>query len=123
LSLQQMPPKPIGENWLNWSQRLATYLIQVRSQLRQKASEESAAEDGVILWDRSVGYPVVSKSGLFVGFELKSPGYTVSSLPTGVVGQREYVTDASSPSFGAAVSGGGSVVIPVFKNASAWVVG
>ena len=123
MSLQQMPPKPIGENWLNWSQRLATYLIQVRSQLRQKASLESAAEDGVILWDRSVGYPVVSKSGLFVGFELKSVGYTVAALPTGVIGQREYVTDASSPNFGAAVSGGGSVVIPVFKNASAWIVG
>ena len=82
-----MPPKPIGENWLNWSQRLATYLIQVRSQLRQKASEESAAEDGVILWDRSVGYPVVSKSGLFVGFELKSVGYTVSSLLCQAVAQ------------------------------------
>lgn len=65
MSLQHIPPKPIGENWLNWSQRLATYLIQVRSQLRQKASEESAAEDGVILWDRNEGYPIVSKGGVY----------------------------------------------------------
>ena len=28
-----------------------------------------------------------------------------------------------TPSFGAAVSGGGAVVIPVFRNASAWIVG
>ena len=117
-----MPPKPTGNSWNNYAQRLSDYLLQVRSQLRHKSATDSATENGIFLWD-TTGYPVVSNNNTFVGVELKSLGYTVAALPTGVVGQREYVTDASSPSFGAAVSGGGSVVIPVFKNASAWVVG
>ena len=117
-----MPPKPIGNSWNNYAQRLSDYLVQVRSQLSHKSSSDSAAEDGILLWDRT-GYPIVSIGGSFVGLELKSVGYTVSGLPVGVIGQREYVTDASSPSFGSAVSGGGSVVIPVFKNASNWIVG
>ena len=117
----QIPPKPTGNSWNNYAQRLSDYLLQVRSQLRHKAASDSATENGIFLWD-TAGYPVVSKNNAFVGVELKSPGYTVAALPTGVVGQREYVTDASSPSFGVAVSGGGSVVIPVFRNATAWIV-
>jgi len=116
-----MPPKPNGNDWLNWSQRLGVYLTQVRSQLRHKVSGESAAEDGIILWDRT-GYPVVSINGAFVGVVINS-GFTVSALPTGVVGQRAYVTDALSPTFGANVAAGGSVVIPVFRNATTWIVG
>jgi len=65
---------------------------------------------------------VVSVDGVFVGISLNS-GFTVAGLPAGVVGQRAYVTDASSPTFGATLTGGGAVVIPVFRNATAWVVG
>ena len=121
MSLQQNPPKPIGDSWLNYAQRLSAYLVQVRAQLRHKGTGESAAEDGVLLWDRT-GYPVVSINGAFVGVALTS-GFTVATLPTGTVGQRAYVTDASSPTFGATVSGGGAIVIPVFRNATAWIVG
>lgn len=122
MSLQHIPPKPIGGNLINWSQRLGTYLVQVRSQLRHKGTDESAAENGVILWDPVAKYPVASLDGTFVGVSLNA-GYTVSTLPAGIVGQRAYVTDAASPSFGSAVSGGGAVVIPVFRNATAWIVG
>ncbi len=121
MSIQQNPPKPLGNSWDNYAQRLGAYLVEVRSQLRHKVTGESAAENGIILWDRS-GYPVVSINGAFVGIALTS-GFTVSTLPNGIVGQRAYVTDASSPTFGSAVSGGGAVVIPVFRNATAWIVG
>jgi hypothetical protein len=47
-------------------------------------------------------------------------GYTVATLPTGVVGDIAYVTDASAPTYGAIVSGGGSVVTPVFFNGTNW---
>lgn len=47
--------------------------------------------------------------------------YTVSTLPTGVVGMNAYVTDALTPTYLVAVVGGGSVVTPVFYNGSAWV--
>ena len=53
-------------------------------------------------------------------------GYTVATLPTGQAqGTRTWVTDATATSYlvGAAVTGGGTAVIPVFYNGSAWVAG
>jgi hypothetical protein len=57
----------------------------------------------------------------------KSTNYTVATLPsasTSGVGARAFVTDALSPSFGVAVTGGGAVAVPVYVNASnTWYVG
>lgn len=53
---------------------------------------------------------------------VKTAGYTVATLPTGVVGYRAYVTDALAPTWGATVVGGGAVVIPVFYNGTNWIV-
>ena len=50
-----------------------------------------------------------------------STGYTVATLPTGVVGMRAYVTNALAPAYGVAVAGGGAVTIPVFYNGTAWI--
>ena len=51
-------------------------------------------------------------------------GYLVAGLPgAGTAGRRSWVTDALSPAFGAAVVGGGAVVIPVFDTGAAWIVG
>lgn len=50
----------------------------------------------------------------------------VASLPTpaaGNIGMRATVSDASSPTFLATVSGGGSTVCPVFSNGTNWIVG
>lgn len=50
--------------------------------------------------------------------------YTVATLPAaGVAGRRAYVTDATAPTFLGAMTGGGSVVCPVFDNGTAWVAG
>lgn len=52
--------------------------------------------------------------------------YTVGTLPAaGSAGRRAYVTDqnAACPAVGAALTGGGAVVCPVFDNGSAWVGG
>ena len=50
--------------------------------------------------------------------------YTVATLPVaGTQGRRAWVTDALVPAFGAAVVGGGAVVIPVFDTGAAWIVG
>jgi len=122
LSILDQPPRLINLNWLQWAQRTSAWLALTRSALRHKGASESAAEDGVLLWNQTGEYPVISVGGAYVPVQI-ARGYTVSTLPTGVVGQRAYVTDAASPTFGAAVSGGGSVVIPVFRNASAWIVG
>ena len=122
MSILDQPPKLINLNWLQWAQRTSAWLALTRSALRHKGASESAAEDGVLLWNQTGEYPVISVNGAYVPVQI-ARGYTVSTLPTGVVGQRAYVTDAASPTFGAAVSGGGSVVIPVFRNATAWIVG
>jgi hypothetical protein len=52
---------------------------------------------------------------------MNTGGYTVATLPAGSVGDRAYVTDATAPTFLGALTGGGAVRTPVFKNASAWV--
>lgn len=55
-----------------------------------------------------------------------SKGYTVATLPTAtttLLGARAFVTDASSPTFGAALTGGGSLVTPVYCNGGLWLVG
>lgn len=50
-------------------------------------------------------------------------GHTVAGLPAGTTGLREWVTDASAPTWGSAVVGGGAVTVPVFYNGSTWIVG
>jgi len=57
------------------------------------------------------------------GSTVKTAGYTVATLPTGVTGARTYVTNALAPVFGATVVGGGAVIIPVFYNGTNWIVG
>lgn len=48
-------------------------------------------------------------------------GFTVATLPASpVVGDMAYVTDATAPTYNAALTGGGAVVVPVFYNGSAW---
>ena len=48
-------------------------------------------------------------------------GYNVATLPTGIAGDTAYVTDASSPTYLGALTGGGSTVTPVFHNGTSWV--
>ena len=50
-------------------------------------------------------------------------GFTVGTLPAGSIGMRTYVTDALTPIFLSTLTGGGSVVCPVFHNGTAWVAG
>ena len=48
-------------------------------------------------------------------------GYTVAGLPAGVEGDTAYVTDALAPVYGAAVTPGGAVTIPVFYDGTNWI--
>lgn len=63
------------------------------------------------------------KNGYFAG-TTTTGGYTVATLPAaGTAGRRAYVTDATAPTFLGILTGGGSVVTPVFDNGTAWVAG
>jgi hypothetical protein len=52
--------------------------------------------------------------------------YTVATLPSAVTagaGARSFVTDASGPTFGSTVAGGGAVNVPVYSDGTNWKVG
>jgi hypothetical protein len=54
------------------------------------------------------------------------PVYVVANLPSAVdsgVGARSFVTDATGPTFGATVVGGGAVKVPVYSDGTNWKVG
>lgn len=52
---------------------------------------------------------------------MRTGGYTVATLPAGTIGQMAYVTDALTPVYLGALTGGGTTVTPVFYNGTAWV--
>ena len=54
---------PITQNLSQWGENLRRYLASALNQLDAKDASSVAAEDGVILYDRANGYPVVSKNG------------------------------------------------------------
>ena len=58
-----LPPPPHGNNWSDWGERLNSYLVRTKDRLRQLTTGETASEDGIMMWDRSGEYPVVSKNG------------------------------------------------------------
>jgi hypothetical protein len=59
--------------------------------------------------------------GISVTGTIRSTGYTVATLPAGVVGDTAYVTDALAPIFLGIIAGGGAVVTPVFYNGANWI--
>jgi hypothetical protein len=71
-------PPVIGGEWKVWAEDLRRYLGKALSQLAAKEANSSATEDGVILWDRVNGYPVVSKGGVFRQIVL-ADGYAIFS--------------------------------------------
>lgn len=58
-------PPPLGPEWKNWGNLLVQYLNRVRSRLVHKATGDTAADDGIILWDNTNKYPVVSVDGVY----------------------------------------------------------
>lgn len=61
-----LPPPPQGPQWSAWGERLNTWLVRTKDQLRQLTSGETASEDGFLMWDREDQQVVVSKDGEFV---------------------------------------------------------
>lgn len=66
-------------------------------------------------------YKSVTTNKPFLQRKPNPVGYTVATLPKGVLGMRAFVTDAVSPTYLGTLTGGGTVVVPVFFNGTAWV--
>lgn len=75
----------------------------------------STTGPGETLYLRSIGKNKYVLSGVATG------RYTVATLPAGIAGMTAYVTDAATPTWNGALTGGGTVVVPVFHNGTAWV--
>ncbi len=71
-------PPVIGGEWKVWAEDLRRYLGKALSQLAAKEANSSATEDGIILWDRVNGYPVVSKGNEWRQIVL-ADGYAIFS--------------------------------------------
>ena len=83
------------------------------------------SDGGATVYLGDAGYAIYVTSGdsyfsgkIIANDVIRLKGYIVSNLPSGTTGDRAYVTDASSPSYGSTVSGGGAVTIPVFFDGS-----
>ena len=60
MTQQNRPPEPQGEDWQTWGRRLMAYLSQTRIPLVQQTGNEPATDDGLLMWDRSNGWPTIS---------------------------------------------------------------
>ena len=54
---------PLSPDIRQWAENLRRYLGRALNQLDARDASASASENGVLLWDNALGYPVVSKDG------------------------------------------------------------
>ena len=80
MTQQNRPPEPRDKDWQTWGRRMMSYLSQTRSALVQQTGDESAADDGTLMWDRENLYPVVSKNGEWVQVVLEDGKYAGAAL-------------------------------------------
>ena len=88
----------------------------------EKGSSGGTARDLVLVTDGTTRLTIGATTGnvtLTAPITLK--GYTVATLPTGVQGDKAFVTDALGPTYLVAVVAGGAVITEVFHNGTAWV--
>lgn len=56
---------PVGPDFKIWAEKFSAWLQSTRSFLTHRRDYDSAAVDGVILYDRQYNYPIVSRTGEF----------------------------------------------------------
>ena len=65
MTQQYRAPEPNGDDWKSWARRMMQYLGQTRIPLVQQTGDESAADDGQLMWDRTNQWPVISRNGVW----------------------------------------------------------
>lgn len=85
------------------------------------ADNGTSTSNILTLRDNATNVLEVLDGGVMVmGNTIRLKVYTVATLPTGVVGDMAYVSDALAPTYNATVTGGGAVKIPVFFDGTNW---
>lgn len=75
---------PIGQDLRAWGEDLRRFLARTWDSLSFKASDATPTADGIILWDATNGYPVISKDNVWRQIVL-ADGYAVFSQDTDIV--------------------------------------
>lgn len=124
MTQQNRPPEPYGDNWQTWARRLMMYLSQTRSPLVQQTGDESAADDGTLMWDRENLYPVVSKNGEWVQVVLEDghADFMLTSDATPDAANTVYKITYDAPVGNAGITQGTPASRIVFEEAGQYVV-
>ena len=69
---------PITPDLSLWAENLRRFLGRALNQLDAKQPGASAAEDGVLLYDKEFGYPIVSKANSFKALVVRETAPTTS---------------------------------------------
>ena len=73
--MSEIPPPPLGSAWNQWGERLNEYLQRVRDKLSFKSADSRATQNGLLIWDNSGEYPVVSINGEWVPLQTGGSAY------------------------------------------------
>jgi hypothetical protein len=90
-----------------------------------KQTDAGGANQTTVLFENPLSVQTIKIPAIIVPgdhkFGIKDKGYTVGTLPSGTIGDRAYVTDATAPTYLGTLTGGGAIKCPVWYNGTAWV--
>jgi len=112
-------PLPVGDNFTAWGNRIVQYLEMVRNKLTWKRGDETASDNGMLMWDETIKSPVVTLDGEFVPLVLHD-GHAIvisSSDITPAAANQEYAITWDAISLDEGMSLGGSPTTRLVFNA------
>jgi len=115
---------PITFDLSAWAENMRRYLGKALNQLDSKDASVSAAEDGVLLWDRINGYPVVSKNGEWrqVVLEDGHGDFYIAADVTAASANTEYKLTYTAEASNSGITLGTPATRIVFEEAGEYVI-
>ena len=115
---------PITFDLSAWAENMRRYLGKALNQLDAKDASVSAAEDGVLLWDREEGYPVVSKNGEWrqVVLEDGHGDFYIAADVTAASANTEYKLTYTAEASNSGITLGSPATRIVFEEAGEYVI-
>ena len=115
---------PITFDLSAWAENMRRYLGKALNQLDAKDASVSAAEDGVLLWDRINGYPVVSKNGEWrqVVLEDGHGDFYIAADVTAASANTEYKLTYTAEASNSGITLGSPATRIVFEEAGEYVI-
>ena len=115
---------PITFDLSAWAENMRRYLGKALNQLDAKDATASAAEDGVLLWDRINGYPVVSKNGEWrqVVLEDGHGDFYIAADVTAASANTEYKLTYTAEASNSGITLGTPATRIVFEEAGEYVI-